>query len=155
MPPIHCSVGPHTISTIHKLNICSTLTAHIVQNDFTDNNTNQNCNTYHFHQPPKTEWYYNLTGTQATTEHNPNLFIVCLLKIFNAKIPPNLLCTVINIGPNNITLPKNRHIGKLALIPDHDTIVHTASVNETTHAVKSNIINDNWTPPKTINHPLN
>ena len=50
---------------------------------------------------------------------------------------------------------KNRHTGELALIPDHDTIVHTTSVSEITHVVKPNIINNNWTPLKNRDHPLN
>ena len=67
-----------------------------------------------FINPHKMECYYNLTGTQATADYNQNILLYPSSKIFNAKLPPNLLCTVINIGPNDITLSKNRHIGELA-----------------------------------------
>ena len=100
------------------------------------------------------EQYYNLIGTQTTSHCNQILFIALFLKIFNAKVPPNPLCTVIYIGCHNVTLPKNRHIGELAPMPDHDAIVHTASVNEITDVVKSNIINNDWTPPKNRDHLL-
>ena len=38
---------------------------------------------------------------------------------------------------------------------DHDTVVHTVSVNEITHVIKPNIINANWTPLHSKDHPLN
>ena len=54
---------------------------------------------------PKPNCYYNLTGTQSSSEQN--LFLVPLLKIFSTKLPVHLLCTIINTSPNDVILPKN------------------------------------------------
>ena len=64
-----------------------------------------------FTSPPKRNCYCDLSGTQSITDQD--LFIVPLLKIFNAKLLTNVLCTIINTDPDHITLPRNRHIGKL------------------------------------------
>ena len=58
----------------------------------------------------------------------------------------NLLCTIINTGPEHITMPRNRNIGKLTPLNENYTTVHTASINEIMHVVKLNVINADWTP---------
>ena len=80
------------------------------------------------------------------------MFVVPLLKIFSVKLPINLLCTVINISPEHISLPRNRHIGELTELNHNYTAVHTASVNRITHVVRPNIINANWTLLDNKNH---
>ena len=79
------------------------------------------------------EWYYNHPGTHATADYNQNLFIVPLLK----KLMPTYhqiscvpsLTLALMISPY--------HIGELTPIPDHNTIVHTTSVNEIKHEVQA------------------
>ena len=78
---------------------------------------------------PKTEWYYNLTGTWVMADYKQNLFVIPLFKHSVLNYHQISLCTVNNISPDDITLPKNENIAEVAPIPDHDTIVHTASVN--------------------------
>ena len=97
-----------------------------------------------FTSPPKTNCYYDLIGTWSITSQD--LFILPLLKIFSTKLPTNLLCTIINISPNHITSPTNRHIGELTPLNHNYTTVKTASENEIMHIVKTNAINVNQPP---------
>ena len=89
-------------------------------------------------------YYYNLIDTQSSTDQN--LFVVSLLKIFSTKLPTNLLCSIINISPDHITLPGNRHICELTPLNHNYTAQHTASINKITHVVRSSVTNANWTP---------
>ena len=63
-----------------------------------------------FTSTPKSNYYYNLTGSQSRSEQN--LFVVPLLKIFGTKLPVHPLCTIINTSPNDVYLAKNWHIGE-------------------------------------------
>ena len=65
--------------------------------------------------------YYNLTGTQFTSEQN--LFVVPL-EIFGAKLPVHLLCTIINISPDVVILPKNCLIGVMTPLNYSNKSVH-------------------------------
>ena len=53
---------------------------------------------------PQNNCYYYVTSIQSTLD--PNLFVVPPLKIFSTKLLTNLLCSVINISPDNVILPK-------------------------------------------------
>ena len=72
---------------------------------------------------PKNNSYYNLAGTQSSSDQN--LFIGPLLKIFSAKLPIYLLCIIINTSPDNVILPKDRP-------------VHPVSVNGIKYDIKPN-----------------
>ena len=119
---------------------------HISQDNFTINNTHQNIShsSHHLISIPKNNCYYNLNSTQSITDQN--LFLVPLLKIFSAKLPMNLLCTIINTSPNNDILLRNRHIGKMTHLNCSNTPIHPVSVNEIKYGIKPKTINANWTP---------
>ena len=53
-----------------------------------------------FTSTSKPDCYYNLNGTNSTSEQN--VFIVPLLKIFCAKLAVDLLCTIINTSLNDV-----------------------------------------------------
>ena len=53
---------------------------------------------------PKPKCNDSLTGTQFSLKQN--LFSVLLLKIFGKNLPMHLLCTVKNISPDDVILPK-------------------------------------------------
>ena len=72
--------------------------------------------------------------------------MVPLLKIFCVKLPTDLLCRIINTGPDYIKLPQNRHTGELTPINHNYTTVKTASMNKIMHVVKPNAINVDWPP---------
>ena len=83
--------------------------------------------------------YYNLTGTQFTSEQN--LFVVPLLEIFGVKLPVHLLCTIINISPDVVILPKNGHIGEMTPLNCSDISVHTPYINKVTHDISPDSVN--------------
>ena len=51
-----------------------------------------------------------------------------------------------NISPDNVILPRNRHIGKLTPLNYSNTSVDTVSINEIMHVVKTSTINADRTP---------
>ena len=79
---------------------------------------------------PKPKCNYSLIGTQFSLEQN--LFIVPLLKIFNAKLTVHL-CTVINFSPDDVILPKNWHIGEMTPLSHTNNSVH--HINKVTHEI--------------------
>ena len=95
-----------------------------------------------FTSPPKMNCYYDLSGTQSIT--GQDLFVVPLLKIISKKLPTQLLCTIINMGPDHIKIPKNRHIDNLTPLNHTYTTTKTAFMNEITHIVKPNTIKFDW-----------
>ena len=101
-----------------------------------------------FTSPTKTNCYYDLSGTQSITDQDH--FEVPLLKIFSTKLPTNLLCTIINTGPDHISLPRNRHIGKLMPLNNNYTMVNTASANDIMHVAKPGTPCDNKNIPDEI-----
>ena len=143
---INCSVGPHIIPFTHYTNIY-TAPLHIL----VKTNSQVTIPTRTLVTVPTTltsiptnNCYYNLPGTQSILDQN--LFVVPLLKIFSTKLPTNLLCTVINISPDNVVLPRNRHIEELNPLNHSDTSVYTVTINEIMHTVKQSTINADSTP---------
>ena len=60
-----------------------------------------------------------------------------------AKNAHTLLCTVINTSPDDIILPKNWHIGKMAPLSHTDNSVQ--HINEVTHDINPNKVSTSWT----------
>ena len=65
-------------------------------------------------------------------KQQPNFFVVPVLKICGTKLPVHLLCTIKSISPDDVTLPKNWHIGEVSPLDTTDDSWHPPSVNEVT-----------------------
>ena len=102
-----------------------------------------------FNSKPKPNSYYSFTEMSHKSEQN--LLAVPVLKLFGAKLPVHLLCTVINTSPDDVTLPKNQHIGEMKPLSNRDDSWHSPSVNEVTHDTSSNHIDIQY--PKTDSFP--
>ena len=76
------------------------------------------------------------------------------LKIFDAKLPLCLLCTIINTSPDDVILPKNWHIGEMKLLSNHGYSLNPPAVNKVTHDINSNYIDAQGMQPESYSFPL-
>ena len=58
-----------------------------------------------FNSTPKSNYYYNFI--EMPYESQKNLFVMAVIKIFDAKLPVCLLCTIINTSPDDVIPAKN------------------------------------------------
>ena len=60
-----------------------------------------------FSSIPKPDCYYNFIEMSVPYKSQQNLIVVPVLKIFSAKLPLHLLCSIINTRPDDVILSKN------------------------------------------------
>ena len=60
-----------------------------------------------FNSIPKPDSHYSFMEPSVLYKAQQNLFVVPVFKVFGKKLPVCLLCTIINIIPNDVFLPKN------------------------------------------------
>ena len=58
-------------------------------------------------------------------------------KMLGEKLPLQLLCTVINTSPDEIVLPKHRHLGEMKPCSTSDDQVEHFMINEVTYIIDS------------------
>ena len=46
-------------------------------------------------------------------ELQQHILVVPVLKFFGEKLPLQLLCTIVNTSPDEIVMPKHRHLGEM------------------------------------------
>ena len=63
-------------------------------------------------------------------ELQQHLLAVLVLKMFGEKLPLQLLCTFVNTSPNEIVLPKHRHLGKTKPLNASDDPIEPLTISE-------------------------
>ena len=64
-----------------------------------------------------------------------------MLKFFGEKLPVGLLCMVINSSPDEIVLPKHRHVGEMKLLSNTDYPLEPLMINDVTKTIDSDQVN--------------
>ena len=105
-----------------------------------------------FNSTPKPDCYYDFT--ELSYKSQQNLFVVQVLKIFDAKLPLHLLRTIINIRPDEIILPRNWHIDEMKPLSNVDDSLNPPAVNKVTHEINSNNIDEQWMQPDSHSSPF-
>ena len=88
-----------------------------------------------FNSTLKSNCYYNFTDMSQKLQQN--LFVVPVLKIFSTKLPVHLMCTIINLSPDDVILAKSWDIGEMTPLNNSDDFWHPLSINEVTHGISS------------------
>ena len=105
-----------------------------------------------FNSTPKPNYYY--VFTEMSYQSQQNLFVVLVLKVFDAKLPVCLPCTIINTSPDDIILQKNSMLGEMKLLSNIDDSFNPPAVNEVRHDINSSHIEAHWMQPKSYSFPL-
>ena len=75
-----------------------------------------------------------------------HLCFVPVLKMFGEILPLLLLlCKIVNMSPDEIVLPKHRHLGKIKPLNTSENPVESLMINEITYEIDSDQVNSNFT----------
>ena len=69
-------------------------------------------------------------------ELQEHLIFLQVLKHFE-KLPLYLLCTIINTSPDEVVLPRKRHLGEMKLLTNIEASIKLLVVNEVMHSIDS------------------